>query len=161
MTRSLSLLALCAAASLVGCQDYFGTNEGYEEGGAPFAAGGAAGSADFEIVDVSPNSAGVGDSVTLVTVSEEGAPVTQFTIDDFWFCTWDGESAMIETGGEEYEGGVDAATVAELPDVDVDLSSVEGELSLVTFQVPAGTLTGEGIVFIPSGAARDFSLGID
>ena len=92
--------------------------------------------------------------------SEEDAPVGDFVVDDFWFCTFDGEAAMLETGGNEYEAEADLTGVDQ---DDLDLSDSEkeldGNISVVTFTVPEGSVTGEGLVFTPSDT-QYFVLGI-
>ena len=161
----LSTVALAAAAllSLTGCQEYFGTNDGFEDGAAtPWGVGGqVAGTADFEIVGVTPNRADVGDEVSVVMVSEADAPVDSFNVDSFWFCTFDGESAMLETGGEDFEAEVDPELYTENEDINLTTEDLEsGVISTVTFTVPDGTVTGEGLVFVPNGDVRYFELGI-
>lgn len=161
----LSTVAIAAAAALAltGCQEYFGTNDGFEDGAAtPWGVGGqVAGTADFEIVGVTPENADVGDQVEVVMVSEADAPVGSFDVDSFWFCTFDGESAMLETGGDDFEAEVDPDIYTESDDINLTTEDVEnGVISTVTFTVPDGTVTGEGLVFVPNGDVRYFELGI-
>jgi len=153
----LSSVALLAA--LTGC-DYFGTHEGYEEDDAP--RWGVSGMATYELVGVSPSTASAGEQVTLYTVSEAGAPVNSYDVDAFWFCTYDGEAAMLETGGDSYDASVDADQLFDnVDDVDLTVEELDNSvISTVTFTVPDGTVTGEGLVFVPNGDVRYFDLGI-
>jgi len=158
LSRFLILLALGTCFSLITGCDYFGTHEGYEEGDAPFW--GVEGMATFEVVGISPTTATVGEEVTVYSVSEEAAPTSSFVIEDFWFCTFDGESAMIETGGNEYDPDVETDEVLNNPDLELVDTDLEGNtVSTVTFTVPEGTVTGEGLVFTPSDTEY-FVLGI-
>lgn len=161
----LSTVAIAAAAllSLTGCQEYFGSNDGFEDGAAtPWGVGGqVAGTADFEIVGVTPSDASVGERVDVVMVSEADAPVDSFNVDSFWFCTFDGESAMLETGGDDFEAEVDPEIYTDSDDVDLSVDDLDnGVISTVSFTVPDGTVTGEGLVFVPNGDVRYFDLGI-
>ncbi len=161
----LSTLALAGASllALSGCQEYFGTNDGFDEGGdSPWGVGGqVAGSADFEIVGVTPAVAEAGEQVEVVMVSESDAPVDSFVVDDFWFCTFDGESAMLETGGDDFEAEVDADVYAGNEDINLTTQDLDGgTVSTVTFTVPGDTVTGESLMFDPSGAVQYFDLGI-
>ncbi len=152
-----TLLSLSALLFAVGC-DYFGTHEGYEDGEVP--AWSLQGIATFEVVGVSPSTARAGDEVSVYAVSESDAPTTSFTVDDFWFCTFDGESAMLETGGNSYDPVVEQETVLDLEDVDITTEDLgDSTVSVVTFTVPDGTVTGEGLVFTPS-STEYFQLGI-
>ncbi len=160
-----STVALAAAAliSLSGCQEYFGSNDGFEDGATtPWGVGGqVAGTADFEIVGVTPSDASIGDRVSLVMVSEADAPVDSFNVDSFWFCTFDGESAMLETGGDDFDAEVDPEIFSGSDDVDLTAEDLDnGVISTVTFTVPDGTVTGESLVFVPNGDVRYFALGI-
>lgn len=161
----LSTVAIAAAAllALSGCQEYFGSNDGFEDGAAtPWGVGGqVAGTADFEIVGVTPSNASVGERVDVVMVSAEDAPVDSFDVDSFWFCTFDGESAMLETGGDDFDAEVDPEIYTDNEDVQLSTEDVDsGVISTVTFTVPSGTVTGEGLVFVPNGDVRYFDLGI-
>jgi len=160
----LSTLAIAGASllALSGCQEYFGTNDGFDEGGDLWGVGGqVAGSADFEIVGVTPQTAEAGEQVEVVMVSESDAPVDSFVVDDFWFCTFDGESAMLETGGDDFEAEVDADVYAGNEDINLTTQDLDGgTVSTVTFTVPADTVTGESLMFDPSGAVQYFDLGI-
>ena len=160
-----STLAIAGAAllALSGCQEYFGTNDGFDEGdNSPWGVGGqVAGSADFEIVGVTPSTASAGEQVELVMVSESDAPVTSFGVDDFWFCTFDGESAMLETGGDSFEAEVDADDYVGNEDIDLTTETLDGgTVSTVTFTVPDDSVTGESLMFDPSGAVQYFDLGV-
>jgi hypothetical protein len=137
----------CLAVS--GC-DYFGTHEGYEEGeGGP--AWEVQGSSTYEVIGVSPSVASVGDSVDVYMASETESQVDRFTIDDFWFCTFDGESAMIETGGEDYTAEVDRDAVLENDDIDITEAELgDRVVSTASFTVPSGSVTGESLVITPS-----------
>jgi len=162
MTRfSLPAMALSfvAAFALAGC-DFIGTHDGYEEGEVPYF--GAAGMDAYEVVAVDPPTASAGDTVTLYTVSANTSPVDGFGVDDFWFCTYDGEDAMLETGGDGYDSEVDVDEF--LATVDTDLTEEEltdSLISTVTFTVPEGTVTGESFVITPNGRTEWFSLNID
>jgi len=91
LVLSCSLLVL-----LSGCADFFGTHEGYEEGAfAPRMD--IDGTATFEVVGVSPSVALEGAEVGVYMVSDADAQVSEFVVDDFWFCTFDGEAAMLAT----------------------------------------------------------------
>ena len=155
-------LAGAAVLALGGCQEYFGTNDGYEEGGSPWSVGGdVAGSADFEIVGATPSEVAPGETVEVVLVSESGTPVDSFDVDSFWFCTFDGESAMLETGGNEYEADVDPTLFADNEDIDLSTQDLgSSTISTVTLTVPGGTVTGESLMFDPSGAIQYFDLTI-
>ncbi len=157
--RIISLTLSCGLLlALSGCAEFFGTHEGFEEGVfAPRIE--AQGVATFAVVGVSPSVAEAGSEVGVYMVSEPDAPVSDFVIDDFWFCTFDGEAAMLETGGNEYEADADLTDVDE---TDLDLSEKQlddGNISVVTFTVPEGSVTGEGLVFTPSDT-QYFVLGI-
>jgi hypothetical protein len=158
--RIASLLLSCSLLFVLsGCAEFFGTHEGFEEGAfAPRM--GVQGVATFEVVGVSPSVAEPGSEVGVYMVSEEEAPVGDFVVDDFWFCTFDGEAAMLETGGNEFEAEADLTGVDQ---TDLDLSDSEkeldGNISVVTFTVPEGSVTGEGLVFTPSDT-QYFVLGI-
>ncbi|MBN95382.1 MAG: hypothetical protein CL928_15165 [Deltaproteobacteria bacterium] len=159
LSRFLTLLALGSCFTLMAGCDYFGTHEGYEDGESPLW--GVEGMATFEVVGISPTTANVGEEVTVYTVSEESAPTSSFVIEDFWFCTFDGESAMIETGGNEYDPEADIDEAMDNPDVELTDTDLEGNtVSTVTFTVPEGTVTGEGLVFTPSDT-QYFVLGIE
>lgn len=160
MSRFTCLLGLLATFLLAGC-DYFGTHEGYEEGEAPFW--GVEGTADFAIVGIEPESAQIGDQVTGYLASEEEAPVESFDIDSFWFCTFDGESIMNETGGDEYVARVDQDEVLDvLGEVDMTEEELDTSvISSVTFTIPAATVTGEGLVITPSSEMEYFFLTIE
>jgi len=153
LVLSCSLLVL-----LSGCADFFGTHEGYEEGAfAPRMD--IDGTATFEVVGVSPSVALEGAEVGVYMVSDADAQVSEFVVDDFWFCTFDGEAAMLETGGDSYDPDAD---LNEVNVADLELSEKElegGNISVVTFTVPAGSVTGEGLVFTPSDT-QYFVLGI-
>lgn len=158
--RFIGMIAsLALVASLVGC-DYFGTHEGYEEGGGPMWA--VEGSADFSIVGVTPTTAQEGDEVTVYMASETDAQTNQFNIDSFWFCTFDGESAMLETGGNDYDPDVDTDEVTdELGQVDLTEEELEDlTISSASFDIPLGTLTGEGLVITPNSEMEYFYLTI-
>jgi hypothetical protein len=160
-----STLAIAGASllALSGCQEYFGTNDGFDEGGsAPWGVGGqVAGSADFEIIGATPSTATAGQQVDLVMVSDADAPVGSFSVDDFWFCTFDGESAMLETGGDSFEADVDANTFEGNEDIDLSVDELNGDvISTITFTVPEDTVTGESLMFDPSGAVQYFELGV-
>jgi len=158
-SRIISLTLSCGLLlALSGCAEFFGTHEGFEEGAfAPRL--GIQGVATFEVVGVSPSVAEAGSEVGVYMVSEPDAPVSDFVVDDFWFCTFDGEAAMLETGGNEYEADADLTNVDES---DLELSEKElddSNISVVTFTVPEGSVTGEGLVFTPSDT-QYFVLGI-
>jgi len=158
LTRFSTILALGSCFALLAGCDYFGTHEGYEDGDTPFW--GVEGMATFEVVGISPTTATVGEDVTVYAASDEGAPTSSFNVDDFWFCTFDGESAMIETGGNDYDPDVDANEILDNPDIELVDTDIEGStVSTVTFTVPEGTVTGEGLVFTPSDT-QYFVLGI-
>ena len=161
LNRLLATVASFAMIfALAGC-DYFGTHEGYEEDDAP--RWGVQGMATYELVGVSPSTARAGDTVDLYLVSEADAPVNAFDVDSFWFCTFDGEAAMIETGGDDYDSDVDADDLFE----NVDEVSITPEelsdsvISTVSFTVPEGTVTGEGFVITPSNSTEYFLLTIE
>ena len=160
-----STLAIAGASllALSGCQEYFGTNDGFDEGdSSPWGVGGqVAGSADFEIIGATPSTAQPGEQVDLVMVSDGDAPVGSFTVDDFWFCTFDGESAMLETGGDDFEADVDADIFAGNEDIDLTVDSLDGGvISTVSFTVPQDTVSGESLMFDPAGDVQYFALGI-
>ena len=160
-----STLAIAGASllALSGCQEYFGTNDGFDEGGAsPWGVGGqVAGSADFEIVGATPATATAGQEVDLVMVSDGDAPVGSFTVDDFWFCTFDGDSAMLETGGNSFEADVDPDVFVGNEDIDLNVDELDGGvISTISFTVPQDTVTGESLMFDPAGAVQYFELGI-
>jgi len=160
MTRFASLLGLamaCAALALTGC-DYFGTHDGLEEGDSPGWV--VQGNASFEVVGASPSTTSEGEEVTVYAVSDANSPVDRFSVGDFWFCTFDGESQNIELGGNDYEAEVDADEVLEDPDIDVTESDLDGRtVSAVTFTIPDGTVTGESMVITPN-ATEYFHLTI-
>lgn len=157
-------LAVAGAAviSLSGCQEYFGSNDGYEDGAPAWALGGqAAGTADFEIVGATPSNVEPGDQVDIVMVSDSTAPVDSFVVEDFWFCTFDGESAMLETGGDSFEADVDSDIYLDNPDIELSDDTLDnGVISTVTFTVPDDTVTGEHLMFDPARNAQYFALGI-
>lgn len=160
MTRTIaSLASIAMLLAVTGC-DFFGTHEGYEEDDVP--RWGVAGMASFEMVGISPATAEEGDSVTVYLASEADAPVSAFQVEDFWFCTFDGEAAMLETGGDDYDSDVDPdAAVDAIEDVEINLDEIdESVISTVTFTVPDGTVTGEGFVITPSDSMEWFLLGI-
>ncbi len=157
--RIISLALSCGLLlALSGCADFFGTHEGFEEGVfAPRLE--TLGVATFAVVGVSPSVAEAGGEVGVYMVSEPDTPVSDFVVDDFWFCTFDGEAAMLETGGNEFEADADLTDVDE---TDLELSEKQlddGNISVVTFTVPEGSVTGEGLVFTPSDT-QYFVLGI-
>ena len=158
--RFLGLIAsLALVTGLVGC-DYFGMHEGYEEGETPMW--GVQGSSEFSIIGISPTTAQEGDELTVYMASEADARTDQFTIDSFWFCTFDGESAMLETGGNDYDPDVDADEVLdELGEVDLTEEELDDStISTTTFDIPEGTLTGEGLVITPNSDMEYFYLTI-
>ena len=157
--RILALLMSCGLLlALSGCAEFFGTHEGFEEG--TFAPGlRIQGVATFAVVGISPSVAESGSEVGVYMISENDAPVSDFVVDDFWFCTFDGEAAMLETGGNEFEADADLTGVDQS---DLDLSEKQlddGNISVVTFTVPEGSVSGEGLVFTPSDT-QYFVLGI-
>jgi hypothetical protein len=153
-----TVTSLALVMALTGCA-YFDTHDGYEEGDAP--RWGVQGMATYELVGVSPTSASAGDTVDLYLVSEEDAPVRAFDVGDFWFCTFDGESAMLETGGDSYEPNVDADEAIAVLD-GIELEELEGSvISTISFTVPEGTVAGEGFVITPNNSTEYFYLGID
>lgn len=155
VTLAVSVMALSA---LSGC-DYFGTHEGYEEGELPYL--GAANMAAYEVVAVDPPAARVGDQVTLYTISDASAPTDAFTVDNWWFCTYDGQDAMLETGGDGYESS--AESDVDLNGVDLGLTDeelAEVAVSSVTFTVPSGTESGEGFTITPNERFEYFDLEI-
>ena len=161
----LSTLAIAGASllALSGCQEYFGSNDGFDEGdSSPWGVGGqVAGSADFEIIGATPATAQPGDQVEVVMISDTDAPVDSFNVDDFWFCTFDGESAMLETGGDEFAADVDAEVFIDSDDVDLSTEDLEGGvISTVSFTIPQDTVTGESLMFDPAGTVQYFPLGI-
>lgn len=161
MTRILaSLVSVVMLVAVTGC-DFFGTHEGIDEGDAP--RWGVAGMASFEMVGISPAAAEEGDSVTVYLASEVDAPTGAFQVEDFWFCTFDGEAAMLETGGDDYDSQVDPELVVDsVEDVDITMDDIDDStISTVTFTVPEGTVTGEGFVITPSSSMEWFLLGID
>ncbi|MEE2830545.1 MAG: hypothetical protein VX498_15255 [Myxococcota bacterium] len=160
VARSLFLLsALGLLASLTGCS-FFGTHEGFEDGDVPRWA--VAGMASYEMVGIAPAVANEGDEVTVFLASELDAPVDAFQVADFWFCTFDGEAAMLETGGNEYEADVDTeVAIDQIADISISLDELDDSvISTVSFTVPDGTVTGEGFVITPSDAMEWFLLGI-
>lgn len=160
--RTLPLLAaVLTLSSISGCA-FFGTQDGLEsDGGASLVGRNVQALASFDVVGISPAEAQPGEQATVYTVSEADAPTSEFTIDDFWFCTFDGESAMLETGGDEYEANVDLETVASIEDLDTSIDDLDGgTASSITFTVPEGSVTGDGLFFTPSGDTRDFYLAI-
>ena len=160
MKRIITLLASASLlVALTGC-DYFGTHDGFEEDDAP--RWGVQGMATYEIVGISPSSASEGEQVTVYTVSESEAPVDSFQVEDFWFCTFDGEGPMLETGGDEYESNVTSDDLIDSVD-NIDLTVAELDdsiISTVTFTVPEDTVTGEGFVITPSNSTEYFHLTI-
>jgi len=161
-TRFTSLI-LCSSALflLAGCAEFFGTHEGYEDG--TFMPGmpgmDVEGTVAFEVVGISPSVATEGAEVGVFMLSAPDAPVSDFVVEDFWFCTFDGEAAMLETGGDSYEPDVDLVDVDE-SDLEVSDKDLEDStISVVTFTVPSGSVTGEGLVFTPSDT-QYFVLGI-
>ena len=160
MTRALSLFSSLTLLVVVSGCDFFGTHEGFEEDDIP--RWGVAGMVSFEMVGISPATANEGDRVTVFLASEEAAPVDAFQVEDFWFCTFDGEAAMLETGGDEYDSDVDPDVVVDtVDDVELSLDDIdESVISTVTFTVPDGTVTGEGFVITPSDSMEWFLLGI-
>ncbi len=164
MTRLRSPVLALGCVSLFatsGCS-YFATHEGSEEGVPAWRdRGDVAGLASFAVVGIAPETAQAGDSATVFMASETDSPTDQFTVDDFWFCTFDGQSAMLETGGTDYEGSVDNETVAAVPDLGLTTEDLDGSIiSTVTFTVPDGSVTGDGIIFLPDGSDQGFFLGI-
>lgn len=160
MTRILaSVFSLLLMVAATGCT-FFGTHEGFEDGDPP--RWNVTGMASFEMVGISPANAEQGDTVTVFLSSEEDAPTSAFSVDDFWFCTFDGEAAMLETGGDEYDSSISAqVAVDSVEDVDLSLDTIDGSLiSTVTFTVPEGTVTGEGFIITPSSEMEWFLLGI-
>ncbi len=157
--RKLPLVLSCAMLlSLTGCAEFFGTHEGFEDGAfAPRLA--VTGMATFEVVGVSPSVTTAGAEVGVYMVSEPDAPVDEFVVEDFWFCTFDGQAAMLETGGNDYEPDADISDIDE-NDIDLSDKSLDDNISVVTFTVPEGSVTGEGLVFTPSDT-QYFILGID
>ena len=118
--------------------------------------------ASFEMVGIAPAVADAGDEVTIFLASEAEAPTTAFNVEDFWFCTFDGEAAMLETGGNDYESDVDPELAMDsVEDVDINPEDIDDStISTVTFTVPEGTVTGEGFVITPSSSMEWFLLGI-
>ncbi len=155
-----SVASLAMVFALTGCA-YFDTHEGYEEGDAP--RWGVQGMATYNLVGVSPAEAQEGDLVDVYMISEADAPVQAFDETDFWSCFFDGESAMLETGPESYEAEVDPQSAIDNID-DIALTPQElddGVISVVTLEVPIGTVSGEGFVITPSNSTEYFYLGID
>lgn len=162
LRHALAALApLFVLAAAPGCA-FFGTQDGLEsDGGASAFGRNVEGLASFDVLGVSPAAAEPGEQTTVYTVSEEDAPTTSFAVEDFWFCTFDGEAAMLETGGDEYTASLNADDVVAIEDLGLTLDDVEGgTLSSVTFTVPEGSVTGDGLLFTPSGDQRDFFLAI-
>ncbi len=162
MTRFSRLTGTVASVAMImaltGCA-FFDTHEGYEEGDTP--RWGVNGMATYELVGVSPAEAQPGEEVDLYMVSEADAPVGAFNVDDFWFCTFDGESAMLETGGDDYDSNVDPEQAIDNLD-NVELADFDGSvISTISFTVPEGTVSGEGFVITPSNSTEYFYLGID
>jgi len=160
MTRTLvSLVSVLLMVATTGCA-FFGTHEGFEEGDPP--RWNVTGMASFEMVGISPASADEGETVTVFLASEIDAPTNAFSVDDFWFCTFDGEAAMLETGGDEYDYSVDnQVAVDSVEDVEINLENIDDSIiSTVTFTVPEGTVTGEGFIITPSSEMEWFLLGI-
>jgi hypothetical protein len=159
ISRVTSLVLSCSLLLLLsGCADFFGTHEGYEEGAfAPRMD--IDGNATFEVVGVSPSVATEGAEVGVFMVSDAEAPISDFVVEDFWFCTFDGEAAMLETGGDSFDPDADLNEV-NLDDLQLSEKELEdGNISVVTFTVPAGSVTGEGLVFTPTDT-QYFVLGI-
>ncbi len=162
MTRTFRLVSVTFAAisllALSGC-DYFGTHEGYEDGELPLF--GIQGMTAYEVVGVAPETASVGDEVTVFMASEADAPVNSFVVDDFWFCTSDGFDPMVETGGESYTSDVDEDELFANVTTDLTEDELDGQvISTVTFKVPEGSQTGEGFVITPGNQNEYFDLTI-
>jgi hypothetical protein len=160
MTRFLaSLVSVALVMALTGCA-FFGTHEGFEEGDAP--RWNVSGMTSFSMVGIAPANADAGDTVTVFLASELDAPTNAFSVDDFWFCTFDGEAAMLETGGDDYDSAVDTQVVIDsVEDVEINTDDIDDSvISTVTFTVPEGTVTGEGFIITPSSEMEWFLLGI-
>jgi hypothetical protein len=70
---------------------------------------------------------------------------------------------MIETGGDDYEADVDTDEVIDILG-EIDLTDDEIDTSVissVSFTVPDGTQTGEGLVITPSSEVEYFYLTIE
>ncbi len=154
--RLFPLVALATASLLVGCDSYFGTNDGdiepypMDEWGNDFDR--PEGSASFEVIGVSPQTARVGEQVEIYSVSTDDTAVDQFENEDFWYCFFDGEAAMVETGGDDYDPDVPISQVTDNPDVDISEDDLEGlTVSTTTVTVPAGSLSGETLFITPGG----------
>jgi hypothetical protein len=170
MKLSTRILGIALSAgtlfALAGCDAYFGT-EGGEPGDLGFFAdrsAAAQGSATFDIVGISPSTAAAGDQVTIYSASAADAPTDQFDNADFWYCFFDGESAMLETGGDDYSSSVTTDDVLDDADLDTDLTAAQLDdltISTTTVTVPEGTVSGEGLFFNPFYETRDFYLTVE
>jgi hypothetical protein len=165
--RILPIVALAAASLLVGCDSSFGTNEGglepgYEQpgwDGNDFRE--PTGNASFEVIGVSPQTAEVGDQIEIYTLSPSDASVDLFENEDFWYCFFDGESAMVETGGDDYDPDVPVSDVLDNDDIDINADDIDGMIvSTTTVTVPSGSLSGETLIITPGGN-QYFNFGVD
>ncbi len=162
--RLFPLVALASASLLVGCDSYFGVNDGGIE---PYPVDEweddwerPEGTASFEVIGVSPTTARVGEQIDIYTVSTEDTAVDQFENEDFWYCFFDGESAMVETGGDDYDPDVPVSQVTGNPDIDIDADEIDGmTVSTTTVTVPAGSVSGETL-FITPGGNQYFDFGV-
>ncbi|GEM_PF-1442289 len=171
MKLSTRILGIAVATGtlfgLAGCEAYFSTDGSDDPIDGPFAfdtRDQAQGSATFDIIGVSPTEAEAGDQITIYSASAADAPTDQFENSDFWYCFFDGESAMLETGGDDYTSEVSADDVLDDPDLDTDLSAADLDeltVSTTTVTVPDGTVSGEGLFFNPFYETRDFYLTIE
>ncbi len=171
MKLSTRILGIAVATGslfgLAGCEAYFSTDGSSDPIDGPFAfeqQNQAQGSATFDIVGISPTTAAAGDQITIYSASAADAPTDQFESGDFWYCFFDGESAMLETGGDDYTSEVSTDDVLDDPDLDTDMTAAELDdltVSTTTVTVPGDTVTGEGLFFNPFYETRDFYLTIE
>jgi hypothetical protein len=168
-TRILGIaLSATTIFALAGCEAYFGTNEGTEPGDQGLfgfdRTSEAQGSATFDIIGISPSVVAEGDQVTIYSASAVDAPTDQFENSDFWYCFFDGESAMLETGGDDYTSEVGTDDVLDDPDLETELTAAELDemtVSTTTVTVPDGTVSGDGLFFNPFYETRDFYLSVE
>jgi hypothetical protein len=167
-TRILGLaISTGTLFGLAGCEAYFSTDGNTDPIDGPFAfdnGNQAQGSATFDIVGVSPASAVAGEQITIYSASAADAPTDQFENGDFWYCFFDGESAMLETGGDDYTSEVSTDDVLDDPDLSTELNADDLDeltISTTTVTVPDGTVSGDGLFFNPFYETRDFYLSVD
>jgi hypothetical protein len=152
----LSIATIAAASMLGGCEAFFGVNDGPVDDYPVFEDDWETpdGTGQFQVIGVSPSTASIGEQVDIYAVSSADTATDQFGNDDFWYCFFDGQSAMVETGGDDYDPDVPVSEVLADPELGVGLTAADLEgltISTTTVTVPAGSFSGDALIITPGG----------